>query len=77
MVEGVCPTFQVLRRVDAFVDYIADVDAATADEAAALASDDETLFKWKRVSVAQFDARSFVALDENGDEIDETLRGDF
>lgn len=71
------PTFQVLRRVDAFVDYVADVEAATADEAAARASDDETLFKWKRVSVAHFDARVFVALDENGDEIEETQRGDF
>jgi hypothetical protein len=71
------PTFRVLRRVDAFVDYVAEVDAASADEAAAKAADDETLFKWEEVSVAQFDARTFVALDENGDEIEDTQRGDF
>ena len=28
------PTFKVLRRVDAFVDYIAEVEARTAAEAA-------------------------------------------
>lgn len=71
------PTFQVLRRVDAFVDYVADVDAATADEAAALACGDETLFKWKQVSVAQFDHRLFVALGDDGEEIEVTQRGDF
>jgi hypothetical protein len=71
------PTFQVLRRVDAFVDYVADVEAATADQAAAMADADETRFKWKRVSIAQFDARLFVALDENGDELESTQRGDF
>lgn len=71
------PTFQVLRRVDAYVDYVAEIDATSADEAAAWAADDETVFEWKQVSVAQFDARLFVALDKNGDEIDATLRGDF
>ena len=71
------PTFQVLRRVDAFVEYIAEVDSDSADEATARAYDDETLFKWEQVSVAQFDARSFVALDEDGDEIEATQRGDF
>jgi hypothetical protein len=71
------PKFRVLRRFDAFVDYVAEVDAASADEAAAKAADDETLFEWEEVSVAQFDARTFVALDENGDEIEDTQRGDF
>lgn len=52
-------------------------DAATSDEAAAIASDDETLFEWEQVSVAHFDARVFVALDENGEEIEATQRGDF
>ncbi len=71
------PTFQVLRRVDAFVDYVAEVDASSADEAAARANRDETPYKWKRVSVAQFDARLFVALDDDGNEIESTQRGDF
>lgn len=69
--------YQVLRRVDAFVDYVTEVEAADADEAAALADRDETKFKWTRVNVAHFDARLFVTLDEDGNEIEETQRGDF
>jgi len=71
------PSFRVLRRVDAFVDYLAEVEASSANEAAARAYDDETRFEWKQLSVAQFDARIFVAVDENGSEIDATQRGDF
>lgn len=75
--EIAMPTFQVLRRVDAFVDYVAEVDAPDADQAAAAAAGDERRFEWKKVGVAQFDDRLFVALDERGDEIDSTQRGDF
>lgn len=71
------PVFQVLRRVDAFVDYVAEVDAPSANEAAARASYDETSLNWTPRSVAQFDARIFVTLDENGEEIDATQQGDF
>lgn len=71
------PTFKVLRRVDAFVDYIAKVRADTAAEAAELAEDDEGRYKWEEVGTHQFDARLFVTLDKNGREIEETQVGDF
>jgi hypothetical protein len=71
------PTFRVLRRVDAFVDYVAEIEADSADKAVAKADADESRFKWQREGVHQFDARLFVALDENGDEIESTQRGDF
>lgn len=71
------PTFQVLRRVDAFVDYVAHVEAASADEAVAHVAKDEAKFAWSEIGVAQFDARCFVVLDQDGDELDSTRRGDF
>ncbi len=71
------PTFQVRRRVDAFVDYVANVEASSADEAAAKAYEDEAAFKWEETGVVQFDARMFVTLDPESNEIDGSQRGDF
>lgn len=71
------PKFQVLRRVDAFVDYVAEVEATDAHDAAAKANDDETKFTWVKNGLAQFDARLFITLDDQGCEIDCTQRGDF
>jgi hypothetical protein len=71
------PKFRVLRRVDAFVDYVAEVEAETAAEAADSASDDEGAYEWEETGTHQFDARLFVTLDENNNEIEATQRGDF
>jgi hypothetical protein len=71
------PKFKVLRRVDAFVDYVAEIEADSADEAAAKADADERRFKWQREGVHHFDARLFVTLDHGGNEIESTQRGDF
>ena len=71
------PKFRVLRRVDAFVDDVVDIEADSAEEAASAASDDERKFDWKEVGVHAFDARYFVALDEDGNEIEATAQGDF
>lgn len=71
------PKFTVLRRVDAFVDYVAEVEADTADEAAAKAGENEECYTWQREDVHQFDARLFVTLDANGNEIEGTQCGDF
>lgn len=59
------PKFQVLRRVDAFVDYLAEVEADNAKQAATIANNDEAKFAWKKSGIAHFDARSFVTLDAN------------
>lgn len=71
------PKFKVLRRVDAFVDFIAEVEADSADEAAAKADQDEGKFEWQRDGVHHFDARVFVTLDDDGNEVKSTQRGDF
>lgn len=67
----------MLRRVDAYVDYVAEVDARNEQEAAAKASNDETIFTWTQRGIVQFDARLFVALDEFGNEREGTERGNF
>lgn len=68
--------FQVLCRVDAFIDYIAEVEADDAEEAAYLAKEGPQL-EWERQGEAEFDARLFVTLDENGDPIESSQCGDF
>ncbi len=69
--------FQVLMRVDAFVDFVAEVEAGSADEASALAEANEGKIRWNSAGVSHFDARQFVALDAGGNEIEQTSRGDF
>ena len=71
------PIFQVRRRVDAFVDYVTDVEAATPYEAAEIASENESDFKWQEEGPCEFDDRRFVVLDAGGQEIDGTQVGDF
>jgi hypothetical protein len=71
------PTFQVLCRIDAYADYVAEVDADSADQAAALASDEHNTFTWKPDGVAEFDARVYFTLAPDGSEIERTKVGDF
>ncbi len=68
--------FKVRRRVDAYVDYVAEVEADSPEEAAELASDDEAAFNWEEEGPCEFDARMFIALDADGSEIDGTQCGD-
>lgn len=71
------PRFKVLRRVDAYVDYVAEVSALSANEASAKASESEESFDWVEQDVQQFDARLFVTLDDDGNEVAGTECGDF
>jgi hypothetical protein len=71
------PKFKVRRRVDAFVDYVAVVEAEDPKEAAEVARADEGRYRWKEEGTCQFDARMFVTLDLRGYEIDGTDTGDF
>lgn len=66
------PMFEVKCRVDAYVDYIAKVEAASAAEAVAIASDDPDSLTWEDGDTQEFDARLYIALDPNGDEIEDT-----
>ena len=70
-------TFTILRRVDAFVNYEAQVIADNANLAATLAREQDDALDWQVVSTSTFDARSFVALDDDGEEIEATEQGDF
>jgi hypothetical protein len=70
------PQFKVLCRVDAFIDYVAEVEADDAEDAAYLAKEGPRL-TWRREGEAEFDARVYVTLDGNGAPIESTQRGDF
>jgi hypothetical protein len=71
------PKFTVLRRVDAYVDYLADVEADDAEEAALLAQACEDEFDWEESGTQQFDARGFVTLDPDNNEIEDSRCGDW
>ncbi len=70
-------TFEVLCRIDAFADYVAEVAADGVKKAAELARDNHGDYKWEHRCTPQFDARLYVALDDDGNEIEETQVGDF
>ena len=70
------PKFNVLSRVDAFVDYITEVEAENADEAAQLAFGGDPSVIWKLQGVSELDDRRVVTLDTNGEEIEATAQGD-
>lgn len=69
------PIFTVLCRVDAFVDYVVDIEADSAEDAASIAYENDQ--EWVQRDVVEFDDRMVVTLDEDGDEIERTKRGDF
>lgn len=73
--EPPMPTFTVLSRVDAYVDYIAEVEAASPSEAADLAYDGDPSVVWEKSGIVEFDARHVVTLDADGEEIESTARG--
>jgi hypothetical protein len=69
------PVFRVLKRVDAYVVYEADIQAEDAKEAAEFAYDDDPEIAWREMDTVQFDASHVVTLDDEGNEIDETKWG--
>ena len=71
------PKFRVLCRIDAFADYVAEVEADSAEEAAEPANDDHGAFTWEADGVQEFDARIYVALANDGSHLEHTKVGDF
>jgi hypothetical protein len=67
--------FVVLSRVDAYVDYTAEVEAETAEEAVDLVYEGLVKVEWKQQGVVEFDALRMSAIDHNGDDIDGYTRG--
>ena len=70
------PTFTVLCRIDAYADYVAEVEADSAAQAAELAREKHGDYKWEHDQTAEFDDRFYVTLDADGDEIETTHVGD-
>ncbi len=71
------PTYTVLRRVDAYVNYTAIVEADDEAEAAILAHENEDEYEWEEDGTVMFDARGYVTLTKAGVELDWTRVGDF
>ncbi len=71
------PKFTVLSRKDAFVDYLAEVEAETPEAAVDLAYGGGPGITWEPYGTVEFDARRVVALDDDGEEIESTARGKF
>lgn len=71
------PNYRVLCRVDAYVDYIAEVEADDPMTAAQLAYDHPGDYQWEAGGAQEFDARKYLTLDENGEEIEDTRAGDW
>lgn len=69
------PKFTVLSRVDAYVDYTAEVEADTAEEAVDLVYENLVKVEWKHQGVVEFDAVRMSAIDADGNDIDGYTRG--
>ena len=75
--RGSMPTFTVLCRIDAYADYVAEVEAVDAEEAAELARYNHDDYKWRYDQTAEFDDRYYVTLDEQQEPIEATRVGDY
>lgn len=71
------PVFKVLRRVDAWIDYIAEVEAENPEQAARTAERGDGTVAWTRIGEEEFWNARFATLGERGEELDRTvvLRG--
>lgn len=71
------PTFKVLKRVEAYVDYHIDVEAEDAKSAAEYATAEDEELDWQQSDTTEFEESRIVALDTDGKEIEDTAFGDF
>lgn len=71
------PKFIVLCRVDAYVDYRAEIQADDAEEAALVARENSSDYQWEEDGPVEFDACGYVTLDKKGNEIEHTRCGYF
>lgn len=69
------PTFTILSRVDAYVEYTCEVEAVSAEEAVDLVYGYYVDVDWKPVGVVEFDAVRMSAINADGEDIDGYLRG--
>jgi len=69
------PTFTILSRVDAYVDYTCEIDADSAEEAVDLVYMGDVKVTWRNEGVTEFDAVRMSAIDADGNDIDGYTRG--
>jgi hypothetical protein len=69
------PTFRILSRVDAYVDYTCEVEADSAEEAVDLVYEGHVKVAWENHGVTEFDAVRMSAIDEDWNDIDGYTRG--
>ena len=69
------PTYTILSRVDAYVDYTCNVEADSAEEAVDQIYEGLVPVTWDRQGVVEFDAVRMSAVDERGEDIDGYTRG--
>lgn len=69
------PKFTVLSRVDAYVEYTAEIEAGSAEEAVDLVYEGLVQIEWKHQGVVEFDAARISAIDADGNDIDGYTRG--
>lgn len=67
----------MLCRIDAFADYVAEVVADDAHEAALLAQEHHSKYVWVADGIQEFDARLYVTLRENGSPNEKAQISDF
>ncbi len=69
------PKFTIQSRVDAYVDYTTEVEAASAEEAVDLVYEGLVPVEWTNQGVVEFDAVRMSAVNEDGEDIDGYTRG--
>ena len=60
------PKFQIMKRVDAFQNYAATIEAESLEAAMTVAMLGPDRVIWRDAGVTQFSASSYVPLDGNG-----------
>lgn len=65
------PTFTILSRVDAYVDYTCEVEADSAAEAVDLVYGGYIEVKWTPAGTVEFDAVRMSAIDADGNDIND------
>lgn len=69
------PTFRILSRVDAYIDYTCEFEADSAEEAVDLVYEGHVKVTWEPQGVTEFDAVRMSAIDEDWNDIDGYTRG--
>jgi hypothetical protein len=71
------PKFTVVCRIDAYADYVAEVEADNDEDAAEMAWDSHENYIWVSDGTQEIDDRIYMTLDADGEANDGARVGDF